>query len=50
MRLAGMGNKTQYIDTNVERLEKAAINQDIDMDGLEKSTNDYLAGVRAKHG
>ena len=45
-----MGSKTQYIDSNVERLEKAAVDQDVNMEILEKSTNDYLAGVRARHG
>lgn len=47
MRLAG--HKGDYISGNVEKLQNEAIAQDIDMDALERSTNDYLAQVRAKH-
>ena len=49
MRLAG--HKAEYIDPTIESLhDSVRDSEDIDIKSIEKSTNDYLAQVRAKHG
>ena len=53
MRLAGKGEKMEFIDPERIKAEENILNDDeIDdnIEGLEKSTNEYLAQVRAKHG